>query len=282
MAAPLLIAQITDLHIGPSPISARNTARLAGVVARLMEIGPDLVVATGDLTDGGAPASYATVKALLAPFQDRMLLAIGNHDQRHDFLSAFPEFATADGFIQHRWASAGRRILVLDTMNPGQHGGHYCDARAAWLRARLAEDGRVPTLIALHHPPVRSGVAWMDTGADGAWKEKLDAILRGKSQIVGVIAGHLHRTLSTRFAGHSLTVAPSVAAQVALDLSPLRADQPDNRPLIEDSAPGFALHLWSDEGVVSHFEAIGDTPVLARFDDSTRGMIQDMIKGPRS
>lgn len=281
MTAPLLIAQITDLHIGPSPISARNAARLARVVARLMEIGPDLVVATGDLADGGAPASYAAVRALLAPLQDRVLWAIGNHDRRDGFLSTFPQLQTADGFLQHQWTGAGRRILVLDTMTQGQHGGDYCDARARWLRARLAEDGRVPTLIALHHPPVRSGIAWMDAGADGAWADRLDAILRGKPQIVGLIAGHLHRTLLTRFAGHPLIVAPPVAAQVALDLSPLHPDRPDDRPLIEDSPPGFALHLWSDEGIVSHFDAVADTPVLARFDESTRGMIHDMIQRSR-
>ena len=281
MPSSLLIAQITDLHIGPSPISAPNAARLAAVVARLVEIGPDLVVATGDLTDGGAPASYAEVQSLLAPLGDRVLWAIGNHDRRDGFLSAFPALRTADGFVQQDRTVAGRRILMLDTMTPGQHGGDYCEVRAAWLRARLTEHDQVPSLIALHHPPVRSGVAWMDAGVDGPWTARLDAILTGRGQIVGLICGHLHRALSARFAGHVVTVAPPVAAQVALDLSELDPDRPDNRPLIEDSPAGFALHLWSDKGLVSHFASVDDLPVLARFDAGTRGMIQAMTQSSR-
>lgn len=281
MSRPLLIAQITDLHLGPEAISAPNAARLERVVARLVEIEPDVVLATGDLTDGGATASYVALKSLLAPLTARLLPAVGNHDRREGFVSVFPEFAAPDGFVQHVWSSRGRRILVLDTLEPGQHGGGYCDRRAAWLRARLAEAPGVPTLIALHHPPVRSGIQWMDHGVEGAWADRLDAILRGKSQVAGLVSGHLHRAVSTTFAGRPLSVAPSVAPGLALDLSDLNATRPDGRPLIVNSTPGFALHFWSDEGLVSHFGVADEGDVLARFDDSTETMIRALTMESR-
>lgn len=275
---PLLIAQITDLHLGPLPTSAANAGRLRGVVERLVTVAPDLVLATGDLTEGGEPGSYDELKALLAPLQAPILFAVGNHDRRAGFAAALGQSATPDGFIQHDWRSAGRRILVLDTLEEGLHGGAYCDARLAWLNDRLAEEPETPTLIALHHPPARSGIAWMDKGADGPWAQRLAGALRDRGNIVGLVAGHLHRGVSMTFAGHRLTVAPSVAPQVALDLSSIRPDHPDQRPLIVAEPPGFALHLWTDEGLVSHFGTAGGEPVLARFDGRTRTMIQDMTE----
>lgn len=276
MSPPYLIAQITDLHLGPRMTSVANAARLRSVVERLVAIAPDLVLATGDLTDGGEPTSYAEVKALLAPLQVPILFAVGNHDKRAGFLEAMDQTPASDGFLQQDWRFGGRRILVLDTVEEGQHGGSYCETRLAWLRARLAEDRITPTLIALHHPPARSGIGWMDRGAEGPWSRRLDPALRGKRNVVGLVAGHLHRGVSMTFAGHPLIVAPPVAPQVALDLSPIRPDQPDQRPLIVAEPPGFALHLWSDHGLVSHFGAAGGEPVLARFDEQTRAMILDL------
>lgn len=248
------------------------------VVARLVEIDPDMVIASGDLTEDGDVASYEQLKALLAPLKAPILHAVGNHDLRPGFLAVFPATPTADGFVQQDWSSKGRRVLVLDTLEEGRHGGAYCDRRIAWLRARLAEQTATPTLVVLHHPPARSGIPWMDTDADGPWSQRLDAVLRGKRQVVGLIAGHLHRGVSMGFAGHRLTVAPSVAPQVALELDPISAERPDQRPLIIDGPPGFALHLWTGDGLISHFGAVGDEAVLARFNAQTRAMIKDMTE----
>lgn len=278
MSRPFLIAQITDLHLGTEPISALNADRLRRVVARLVDVAPDLIIASGDLTESGDEASYVQLKSLLRPLQAPILYAIGNHDLRPGFRTVFPETPVADDFVQHAWTSGERRVLVLDTMDEDRHGGAFCERRLAWLRARLAEDTATPTLIVMHHPPARSGIEWMDTDADGPWSVRLDEALRGQSHVVGLLAGHLHRAVSMSFAGHRLTVAPSVAPQVALELDPISAARPDRRPLIVEENPGYALHLWSDDGLISHFGSVGDDAVLARFDNQTRGMIEDMTE----
>lgn len=277
MTDTFLIAQISDLHLGPKPTSTRNAERLQRVVERLVEIEPDLIVVTGDLTDGEDPASYSRVQALLSPLQAKILFAIGNHDVRNDFIRAMPETPTADGFVQYSWCSRGRRVLVLDTVEEGRHAGAFCEVRLGWLRARLAEDQSTPTLIAMHHPPARSGIDWMDADADGPWAQGIDAVLRGTGNVVGLVAGHLHRAVSMSFAGHTLTVAPPTSPQVALDLSQIDLERPDQRPLIVEESPGFALHLWTAQGIVSHFGSVGGEAVLARFDGKTRAMIEDMI-----
>ena len=278
MNRPFLIAQITDLHLGTEPISALNADRLRRVVARVVEVAPDLIIASGDLTESGDEGSYIQLKRLMEPLQAPILYALGNHDLRPGFCSVFPETPSTDGFLQHEWTSQERRVLVLDTLEDGRHGGAFCERRQAWLKARLAEDPAMPTLIVMHHPPARSGIEWMDTDADGEWSKRLDDALRGQTQVVGLLAGHLHRAVSMSFAGHRLTVAPSVAPQVALELDPISASRPDRRPLIVEENPGYALHLWGDDGLISHFGSVGDDAVLARFDNKTRGMIEDMTE----
>jgi len=269
----MLIAQITDLHIGVRPISDSNDTRLRKVVARLKEIGPDVVLATGDLTEDGELSCYHRLKELLAPLSAPLLPVIGNHDLRQVFIEALGVTPDDNGFVQYASPAGDLRILVLDTVETGRHGGAFCDLRAAWLTNRLDEQPDTPTLIALHHPPVKSGIAWMDVGADGAWSERLKAVLTTRPQVIGLIAGHVHRPFVTTFAGSPLIVAPSCAPQVVLDLEDEGGGRDRDRPRIVEEDPGFALHLWKGGQLTSHFGTAGEHRVIAMLDAET-GRIQ--------
>lgn len=268
----MLIAQITDLHIGPDKISELNDARLNRVVARVQEAAPDLILATGDLTEDGDLPSYQRLRTLLAPLSAPVLFCVGNHDLRDGFIQAFDTTPVNDGFIQYAAEIGGLRVIVLDTVEPDQHGGAFCERRAAWLAARLDEQPNAPTLIALHHPPVRSGIVWMDKNADGAWSRRLAEVLTNRPQIIGLVAGHIHRPAATVFAGHPLIVAPSCAPAVVLDLSDAPGGAP-RVPRIVEEEPGFALHLWTGHELISHFGAAADHRVIASFDVASRRMV---------
>lgn len=271
---PLLIAQITDLHIGRSPITVGNATRLEAVVRAVARARPDVVLLTGDLTDGGRPEDYARVRDAMEPLSPAPILPLmGNHDARPGFRQVLQPPGGSGDFVQYEWSGLRGRVLVLDTMEPGRHAGAFCEARAAWLRERLDAAPDTPTLIALHHPPARSGIGWMDTDSDGDWTRRLADALRNRPQVAGLVAGHLHRAAVLPFGEHRITVAPSVAPQVGLDLSPLDPERADGRSLIVDAPPGFALHLWTAAGLVTHFASAGEEPVLARFDASTDDMV---------
>ena len=272
----MLIAQITDIHIGNDPTTRLNDARLSQVVERLNQVRPDVVVATGDLTENGGVDCYRRLRDLLAPLDAPVHFALGNHDVRADFLAVYPETPVMGGFVQYERDLGGMRLLVLDTLEEGRHGGAFCEVREGWLRDRLAEAPDTPTLIALHHPPVKSGIGWIDGAVDGPWSRRLAAALDGQDQIVGMIAGHIHRGMTAPFAGQVVTTASSCAPQLALDLSAMRPDRPDARPLIVEEPPAFSLHLWSGGALTTHFASAGAAPVLARYDASTRGMIADL------
>jgi Icc protein len=273
----MLIAQITDIHLGfePDDPDEPNRRRLDAVLAALtaMTPRPDLLLMTGDLADAGDDAlAYRRLKEATADLPFPAYPAVGNHDGRGAFAAAFPDFV-AGGFVQYEIAGP-LRILVLDTLEEGRHGGGFCELRADWLARRLRERPSQPTLIALHHPPVDAGLSWLSENRDADWMRRLEAAVMGHDQVVGMVAGHLHRPVVTRFAGTTLAVSAATAAQLALDLGTIDPESPDGRPLVVDEPPAFALHLWTGRGLVTHFARVGDDPVLARFDARMQPLVR--------
>jgi 3',5'-cyclic AMP phosphodiesterase CpdA len=182
-----------------------------------------------------------------------------------------------DGYAQYAIEDHAVRILVLDTLDEGRHGGQYCEVRASWLRERLAEQPDRPTLIVLHHPPTESGLSWMTENPDAAWVKRLEAIVSAAGNVVALIAGHLHRPVVTSFARTPLIVCPSTAPQVALDLDTIDPEAPDERPMIVADPPGFALHLWTGRNLLTHFGTAGEHEVLARFGPKLQPLVRMLM-----
>jgi 3',5'-cyclic-AMP phosphodiesterase len=102
-------------------------------------------------------------------------------------------------------------------------------------------------------------------------------VLTGQGQVQAIHCGHLHRLITTQFAGIPLGVTPSVAPLVAMDLNQIDQDRPDDRELITTEPPTYALHRWDGQSLVSHFERVGDWEVLARFHAGLQPMIRGMF-----
>lgn len=280
----VLIAQMTDIHVGFAPDEKPeelNLTRFRATLKRLLSGPnvPDMLVLTGDITDHGDAESFAKTVALLREVPFPVVPMVGNHDSRAGLIGAFPQVTPADGGFLHYVVEArfGLRILCLDTLEDGRHGGAFCEARARWLADRLAEAPDQPTLIFMHHPPVVAGIDWMDPGPHEPWIERLREVLNGQSQVQAIHCGHLHRQITTRFAGIPLGVTPSVAPLVAMDLTPIDQNMPDDRELITTEPPTYALHRWDGTSLVSHYERVGDWQVLARFHSGLQPMIQGMF-----
>src|SRR5471030_1156007 len=102
---PVLIAQISDLHIKPPGSLAYGrvdtAAALERCVVALNEFRPkpDFVVISGDLADTPTIEEYDYLKRLLAPLQLPFAGIPGNHDSQQLMRSAFPRapYAFASG-----------------------------------------------------------------------------------------------------------------------------------------------------------------------------------------
>lgn len=262
---PLIITQISDLHIkcGGELIGGvvDTVAMLRRCVTQIlaMPAPPSLVLVSGDLVDAGAPAEYATLRALLAPLPMPYYLIPGNHDDRDALLGEFadhPWMRQCQGqvphFIQYAIDDWPLRIVALDTVIPGDDGGRLCEERLAWLDATLTAMPEKPTLVMMHHPPFRSWIAGMDRhGLESP--EAFAAVIANHPQVERIVCGHLHRHIEARIDRVPVSVCPSPAHQIALDLAP------EAHPNFTMEPPGFLLHLWSErEGVVTHSMPIGD------------------------
>jgi 3',5'-cyclic AMP phosphodiesterase CpdA len=275
----MLIAQITDIHLGfePGNPDELNRRRLDCALRSLREMvpQPDLLLATGDLADAGDDSeSYARLKLALADLPFPVFFALGNHDGRDAFRANFPDAPMPDGFLQYAIEDHDLRILVLDTLEEGRHGGNFCEARAGWLRERLAEAPTRPTLIVLHHPPIESGLSWMTEDPEAEWVKRLEAIVGDNDNIVAVVAGHLHRPVVTQWAGTTLAVCPSTAPQVALDFEAIDPERPDGRPMIVADPPWFAIHRWDGRRLFSHFDTAGGHEILAYYGPELQPLVR--------
>jgi Icc protein len=259
---PILIAQISDLHIkapGQFAYGKVDTAKaLQRCVAALNELQPrpDLVVISGDLADTPTPEEYDHLKRLLAPLQIPFIGIPGNHDSREMMRAAFPEqaYATPSGALNQMRDVGGLDVVLLDSSVAGKPHGELETATLQWLDATLASSSQRPALIFLHHPPFRTGIEHMDVqnlfnAAD------LAPIIRRHPRVQLVAAGHVHRATLTTFAGVATTICPAPNHAVDLDLGELR------EPSFKVEPPAFHLHTWfADEAfgrTVTHHVPIG-------------------------
>jgi 3',5'-cyclic AMP phosphodiesterase CpdA len=279
-----LIAQVTDLHIGFDRDNPHemNVRRLNQVIDHLnaMRPKPSLLVVSGDLVEWPDDMdAYRHMVALVARWEGPVLWAVGNHDGREQIRRVLPDLpADENGFIQYEMDHGDMRWIVLDTLDAGRHGGMICEQRAAWLKKRLRERKDVPTVIVLHHPPVDTGIDWMSALSCEAWVQRLEAVVRPARQVVGMLAGHVHRPIATTFAGKPLIVCAPTAPWLALDLEDIDPTHPDGRALIVGDAPAFALHYWNGERLLTHFDAAEPRPVLASYSSNILPMIREFIR----
>lgn len=255
------IAQITDFHVSTPDslmdVTYRTARRLELAVQHLNDMAPrpDIVLATGDLVDRGKAAEYAIVRQHLDTLAMPYFVIPGNHDSREEMRSAFADgdyFEPGSEYLHYAVDRYPLRLVGLDTVIPRKAAGTLCQARLDWLDATLAAAPERPTVVFMHHPPLRSGIVKMDAeGFDAT--DALAAVLARYPQVEAVLCGHLHRAISRRMAGTMVTTCPSVSHQLDLDLS-------RNETLsIVLEPPACMLHVWYGpaDGLVSHQSYIG-------------------------
>jgi 3',5'-cyclic-AMP phosphodiesterase len=199
---------------------------------------PDIVLATGDLTERGSPHEYRRLRSILGRLEIPHFLIPGNHDDREALRRAFRDHRYLRTFSAHASYAIEAwplRIVALDSTHPGRSGGYLDAERLGWLDEELRAHPRRPTIIAMHHPPFRTGVPAMDRyGFIGAGA--FGHVVRAHPQIARIIAGHFHTVLMQPWNGTIACSAPSTSPQFVIGRSRLG---------IGVESAGMLLHEWS-------------------------------------
>lgn len=193
--------------------------------------GLDALLLTGDLVHDEA-GGYAHVRDLFAPLGKPVYCLPGNHDDLPACASALsaPPFQLG-GHVDHdHW-----RIVLLDSVVPGEAYGALSAAELARLEHTLATAGGRHVLVALHHHPVSLASSWLDQVMlrNG---QAFFAVTDRFPQLRAVCWGHVHQHFDVRRKGVRLMAVPSTCAQFA---------PASEEFAIDAAAPGYrrlALH----------------------------------------
>jgi hypothetical protein len=141
-------------------------------------------------------------------------------------------------------------MVCINTSVPGEEGESFDKERADQFEAQLAADP--DTIIAMHHPPVATGVGWIDPQEDAAWIKRFAAVVTRWRQVRHVIYGNANMAVTTQFCGIPLSISSATAPQRWPETTPFPA-HPDGRVMVHDGQPGFALHQLGREAVTTTF-----------------------------
>jgi 3',5'-cyclic AMP phosphodiesterase CpdA len=288
--APLhTIAHISDTHFlgGGRPLygSVPTDEHVSQALAQLEASGakPEAIVFTGDLADLGEPDAYTRLRGLVEPVAERLgatvVWVMGNHDERlHYSRQLFDTVHTdeTDPFEipQDRvYDINGVRIIALDTTVPGYHHGDLTAPQLDWLGETLATPAPHGTLLAMHHPPIPTPLLVAMGMLELQEQSRLADVIRG-TDVKAILAGHLHYSTHSTFAGIPVSVA--AATCYTLDLT-----AKDRILSGVDFGQAFnVVHVYDDR-IVHSIVPVGDTTEVTGFSAEHWAQIEAMTPEQR-
>jgi len=205
-----LIAQITDCHLPADPkrpYRGINPHRnLKKLLRKVKAIQPDLLLASGDLSEDGSRESYRQLKKYLNTLGVPVLALPGNHDEAGRLAEVFPGSPVDTISVTEH---GGWQIIRLNSCLPGKPEGLLSEQALMDLKC-LLEQGKQPRLIAVHHQPIPVNSPWIDKypllNAE-ALLELIDTNLTVKT----VVWGHVHQVFQSKRNGVTMLGSPSSA-----------------------------------------------------------------------
>lgn len=216
-----LLIQITDTHILPPGEvlydEVDTELHLAKTVERInrMRPVPDVVMITGDLVEKGDKAGYQHFLELIKPLKMPVYVLPGNHDNPQTMTEVFAgtsHFPVNDNTFQYAVEDLPFRILALNSRSNGSELPELDEQRLSWLTRELDQSDK-PTLIALHHPPMTTGIELIDMGGSD-WFKGFKSALAEHNHVKLVICGHCHTDLYGRIGQVPVYMAGATAHQL--------------------------------------------------------------------
>jgi Icc protein len=238
------IVQLTDFHLGStSDHRYRGVNPFASLTQTLSHLKaqsaqPDRYLLTGDLAEAPCSATYDLVAQAFEGHTAPIHFVPGNHDVPALMSSHLQPVGFHDDPVI-RWGNWC--ILLMNSAQPespkGKLGPHACQ----WLSDTLNGMQEQWIVIAVHHHPIASGSAWMDT----MMIEDQDVflkIIQRHPQVKAVLFGHVHQELDVMWSDIRFLGAPSTCVQF----------EPQSKTFATtDAYPGYRWIELDEEGRLS-------------------------------
>jgi len=139
--------------------------------------------------------------------------------------------------------------VALDSTDPGERKGVFCQHRQAWLHDVLDSARDRPTALFIHHPPFDIDDHYIGGYRRPREAEELAAVVSRHPHVERLLCGHVHCPTDRQWAGTRATTMASVAVDVRKGVDDPRAK---DRPM-------YQLHEMSEaDGLVSRTRIVPD------------------------
>jgi Icc protein len=207
------ILQITDCHVlpngGPKVYGADTFRALQRVLTAALALDepPDLIIATGDLSEDGSPDSYRRLRDAFLGAGLPVYVIPGNHDSSQQMDRCLIGAAVRmEAYVDIvPW-----RMVFLDSTVAGAAHGYLDDRELRRLDALLSEAPERPSVVAVHHSPIRPCPS---SGCHLKNDFELIAVLDSHPNARVVLAGHSHQQLERQARYAALLTTPATSAE---------------------------------------------------------------------
>lgn len=247
---PYWIAHLSDQHVGLQdgpcdPMTAFSTT-IDAICSMPQQ--PDAILLTGDIAEHGSDSEYLVACVMLERLQVPLYVVAGNHDDRAALRRHFRLPGTGDEPIRYSVDLGPVRLVVVDSTRPGEDRGELDGEQLEWLRGELAAAPLRPTLLAMHHPPVTTGIpVWDGLCLKRDSRDALGDVLRAHPQVTRIAAGHLHRVLVGELAARTVITAPSTFSQARLSVEAASFE-------VDPAPAAFMVHSVFNGELISHYQ----------------------------
>jgi Icc protein len=248
------VLQITDTHLGVEPntplLSMDTDDSLLAVLDLAGKVlpAPDLMLATGDLSDQGALNAYFRLRDYTRSVCQHQFWLLGNHDHAETLRQATDD---NKDLIRNDIRVGAWQIVMLNSQIPGQVGGRLGPRQLALLEEALqaGADAGLNTLVCLHHQPEPVGSAWIDSQAV-VDADEMFAVIEQYPNAKAVLWGHVHQEVDYLRKSVRMLATPSTCIQFARHSDDFKVD---------DLPPGFRhLQLLPDGSINTQVYRVTD------------------------
>ena len=194
MSSPLTLFHVSDLHFG-----AEDGAALDWFAQAVVDVRPDAVICTGDLTMRARRGEFAAAARWLGALAAPVMVEPGNHDLPYfnlieRFTAPYVRYGVLRRVVNRDLVLDGAAVIALPTVAAAQWRLNWSKGRVGrgdLARALAGLAGAATTgirIVACHHPLIEANTAATASTRGGA--QALAALARAGADVV--LSGHVH------------------------------------------------------------------------------------------